>query len=216
MRHFEFYSAARTCRHRRHLCSRSCINWPNERGALNMKSIRNLLLGLLSIGVAGPVAAWSNKSAEPGSVLVFPKFIRGTFNDPLVSGQAVHAVTEIEISVVCPANSTCSNNDVFLRANWVCPGCAESSFNLKTTIGGTLYFNPEGVVVIANVVTSDVFPSNATTTIPVPPCDRGYLIVWAVDSTGRAIKQDGLIGEAVIRETTLNTRPDTFSARGYN
>src|SRR5882672_3588735 len=115
MRHFEFYSAARTCRHRRHLCSRSCINWPNERGALNMKSIRNLLLVLLGIGVAGPVAAWSNKSAEPGSVLVFPKFIRGTFEDTRVSGQLVQARTEFEISVQCPANTTCSNNAVFLK-----------------------------------------------------------------------------------------------------
>src|SRR5438445_2324491 len=214
MRHSEFYSAARTCRHSRHMCSRSCINWPNERGALNMKSIRNLLLVLLGIGVAGPAAAWGNDSEQPGSVLVFPKFIRGTIDD-LYSAQPFHAVTEFELSVVCPANTSCSNNAVFLRANWVCPGCAETSFDLKTTIGGTLYFNPEGVVVIANVATANAFPSNATTTIPVPPCPRGHLIVWAVDSAGRAIKQDGLIGDAVIREPTLG-RGGPCSARGYN
>src|SRR5438552_1606721 len=86
---------------------------------------------------AAPVAAWLNDSEQPGSVLVFPKFIRGTINDT-VSGQAVHAVTEIEISAVCPKNATCdANQAVFLRAEWVCPECAESSFDLKTTVGGT-------------------------------------------------------------------------------
>jgi len=180
-----------------------------------MKSIRNLLLGLLSIGVAGPVAAGGNDSEQPGSVLVFPKFIRGTYNDARVSGQVFHARTEFEISVKCPANTTCSNNEVFLKANWVCPGCTESSFNLKTTIGGTLYFNPEGVVPVLGVLTANAFPSNATTIIPVAPCERGYLIVWAVDSAGSAIKQDGLIGDAVIRDAPGTTLND-FSGRSYN
>ena len=181
-----------------------------------MKSTRILLLALLSIGVSGPVAAWVNDSEQPGSVLVFPKFIRGTFNDLRVSGQVVHARTEIEISVQCPANTICSNNAVFLKANWVCPGCREASFNLKTTIGGTLYFNPEGVVSVLGVATANAFPSNATTTIPVPPCERGYLIVWAVDSFGRAIKQDGLIGDAVLRDAPGDVDNTTFSARSYN
>jgi len=180
-----------------------------------MTSPRSLLLVLLSIGVATPVAAWSNDSEQPGSVLVFPKFIRGTINDT-VSGQAVHAVTEIEISAVCPKNATCdANQAVFLRAEWVCPECAESSFDLKTTVGGTLYFNPEGVVVIGGVVTSSVFPSNATTTIPVPPCNRGYLIVWATNGGDLAVKFDGLIGDAVIREPTPGCN-GPCSSRGYN
>src|SRR5437879_3335843 len=179
-----------------------------------MKSMRILLLALLSIGVSGPVAAWVNESEQPGSVLVFPKFIRGTFNDARVSGQLFHARTEIEISVQCPANSICSNDAVFLKANWVCPGCSEASFNLNTTIGGTLYFNPEGVVSVLGVATANAFPSNATTTIPVPPCDRGYLIVWAVDSFGRAIKQDGLIGDAVLRDAP--GIENDLTARGYN
>src|SRR2546421_4355079 len=100
-------------------------------GASNMTSLRSLLLVLLGIGVATPVAAWSNDSEQPGSVLVFPKFIRGTFNDVTgQSTQAAHAVTELEISVVCPKGQTCGRDPitgkfdkVFMRAHWVCEDC---------------------------------------------------------------------------------------------
>ncbi|TMA13258.1 MAG: hypothetical protein E6J86_11180, partial [Deltaproteobacteria bacterium] len=186
-----------------------------------MTSLRSLLLVLLSIGVTTPVAAWQNDSEQPGSVLVFPKFIRGTGNDLGVSGQAVHAITEIEISVRCPDGATCQpRQDVRLRGHWVCPGssatteCAETSFDLTTTVDGSLYFNPEGVTVIGGVVTASVFPSNATTTIPSPPCNRGYLIVWAIDGNNTAIKFDGLIGDAIIRAPTPVFGPTT--ARAYN
>jgi hypothetical protein len=190
-----------------------------------MKSIRNFLLVLLGIGVAGPVTASSNHPEEPGSVLVFPKFIRGTFNDTVVTGQAVHARTELEISVVCPQNATCEKGfPVRLRAHWVCPGsfanpvCAEASFDLETTINGSLYFNTEGVTVVdvagVPVITAAAFPSNATTTIPAPPCNRGYLIVWLVDSEGKAIKGDGLIGNAVLRDGTPGE--EIISEQAYN
>src|SRR3989454_2578593 len=170
---------------------------------------------LLNVAVAAPVAAWPNDSQQPGSVLVFPKFIRGTFTDAPVTGQAALARTELEISVKCPKGATCgANQAVRLRAHWVCPGCAETSFDLKTTVGGTLYFNPEGVTVVLGVVTANAFPSNATTTIPLPPCDRGYLIVWAIDGSGNAIKFDGLIGDAVLRDGS--TGEEFASARGYN
>src|SRR5438445_7759870 len=170
---------------------------------------------------AAPVAAWPNNSQQPGSVLVFPKFIRGTFTDAPVTGETALARTELESSVMRPKGASCgANQAVRLRAHWVCPGsptnpiCAEASFDLKTTVGGTLYFNPEGVTVVLGVVTANAFPSNATTTIPVPPCDRGYLIVWAIDSFGRAIKQDGLIGDAVLRDAP--GIENDLTARGYN
>ena len=173
---------------------------------------------LLSVAVAAPaaapVAAWPNDSEQPGSVLVFPKFIRGTFLDAL-NPPRITAKTELEISVRCPDGATCgARQAVTLRAHWVCPGCTESSFNLETTVGGSLYFNPEGVVVLAGVVTSSVFPNNATTTIPVPPCDRGYLIVWVIDGSGNAIKFDGLVRDAVLRDGS--TGEEFASARGYN
>src|SRR2546427_8773517 len=171
---------------------------------------------LLNVAVAAPVAAWPNDSQQPGSVLVFPKFIRGTFTDAPVTGQAALARTELEISVKCPKGATCgANQAVRLRAHWVCPGCAETSFDLKTTVGGTLYFNPEGVTVVLGVVTANAFPSNATTTIPLPPCDRGYLIVWAIDGNDTAIKFDGLIGDAILRDPSIDPA-NRLSARGYN
>jgi hypothetical protein len=172
---------------------------------------------IFAFGLAAPALAWSNDSEKPGSVLVFHKFLRGTFNDLRFSGETVHAVTEIEISVVCPPGETCANDRVRLRAHWVCPGCTESSFNLETTVGGSLYFNPEGVDVIAGVVVRNVFPSNATTIVPLPPCPKGYLIVWAVNANGNAIKFDGLIGNAVIRENNgAGTGGYPGMARAYN
>ena len=112
----------------------------------------SLLSGLaMMLVLAASALAWQSDSEQPGSVLVFHKFIRGTFDDTLVSGEAAHARTEVEISVVCPAGETCGKDKVRLRAHWVCPGCTESSFNLETTVGGSLYFNPEGVDVVGGV-----------------------------------------------------------------
>src|SRR5438093_4067836 len=104
-----------------------------------------VLAALLVLGVASPVAAWSggalNDSQEPGSVLVFPYFRTGT----VPSNQSpTHPKTEIEISVTCPRDTTCTTGDantgeaVRLRAHWVCPGagalnkCNEVNFNLST------------------------------------------------------------------------------------
>ncbi len=183
-----------------------------------MKWLRASFFVLLILGMTAPASAWGplNDSEAPGSVLVFPKFIRGTINDVQVSGQAVHAITELEISVTCPKFATCSaDQGVRMRAHWVCPGCTETSFDLETTVNGSLFFNPEGVTVVGGVVTAQVFPNNAKTTIATPSCERGYLIVWVIDSGGNPIKFDGLIGDAIIREPTpLCNGP--CAARAYN
>jgi hypothetical protein len=195
-------------------------------GGANMNWIRVLFFSVLMLGLAAPATAHASlfDSEQPGSVLVFPKFIRGVFTDLGASGEPVHAVTEIEISVVCPEGETCNQGTaVRMRGHWVCPGsaadtrCAETDFNLETTVNGTRYFNPEGVTVVGGVVTASVHPSNATTPIPQPPCERGYLIVWVIDGGGNAIKFDGLIGNALIRqepEVDLPSWPRT--ARSYN
>jgi hypothetical protein len=168
-----------------------------------------VLAALLVLGVAAPVAAWSggvlNDSQEPGSVLVFPYFRTGT----VPSNQSpTHPKTEIEISVTCPRDTTCTTGDantgeaVRLRAHWVCPGaglqskCDEVNFNLSTTVNGTLFFNPDNAPELST-------PSNTglrNATVPPPPCARGFLIVWVIDQLGRPIKYDGLIGNAVVRE----------------
>src|SRR5215475_10950360 len=147
------------------------------------------------------IAQQLNDSQEPGSVLVFPKFLRGTVQ----TESGVQPRTEIEISIRCPMGQTCvdTGQTINLRAHWVCPSdnvfapCRETDFNLNRTVHGTLYFNPE------NVATATNFP------VPAPPCNMGYLIVWAVNAIGNPIKFDGLVGDAVIREG-----PDSASA--YN
>ena len=37
--------------------------------------------------------------------------------------------------------------------------------------------------------------------VPAAPCEKGYLIGWVIDKFGRPIKYDGLIGEAIIRNS---------------
>jgi hypothetical protein len=171
-----------------------------------MKSLLTVLLAALALLVApvgtmaGETVAELNDSQEPGSVLIFPKFLRGTV---ATTDQGNLARTEIEISATCPRGATCVDGQaVNLRAHWVCPGtfmtpCRETDFALRTTVRGSLFFNPENIQ-----------PANATA-IPVPPCDGGYLIVWVVNTAGQPIKFDALIGDAVIRRVS-------DSAAAYN
>jgi len=159
-------------------------------------------VGLL-LGLTAPAfATGTNDSEQPGSVLVFHKFIRGTNVNPNTAG-STEPKTEIEISVTCPKGASCPRGQfVQLRAHWVCGQdvtCPESDFDLFTTVKGTMYFNPE-----------NVFPT--TNQVATPPCERGYLIVWVVDSFGRAIKFDGLIGDAVIREDDSGQSAGAYNA----
>jgi hypothetical protein len=163
--------------------------------------LAGFVLVLFAIVAAPPAAhAGLNDPQEPGSVLVFPYFRTGTVASVESSS---HPKTEIEISVTCPAGATCveggqnTGEAVKLRAVWVCPGdaanvCAKVPFNLETTVNGTLYFHPAGTL----------GELSGATPVPPPACPRGFLVVWVVDDTGRPIKYDGLIGNAVIRETT--------------
>jgi hypothetical protein len=159
-----------------------------------MKNLLMVVVIALAFVVAPAVAMAQqlNDSEEPGSVLVFPKFLRGTVQ----TESGVQPRTEIEISIRCPKGAVCpdSGQNVNLRAHWVCPSgnffapCLETDFNLNRTVHGTLYFNPENVASASNF------------TVPAPPCDGGYLIVWVVNANGLPIKFDGLVGDAVIRE----------------
>jgi hypothetical protein len=154
-----------------------------------------LVFVFLTLGAAAPVAAWERSdSQQPGSVIVFPKFITGTVETP---DQGTLPVTQFEISVTCPKGSACAElQDVTLRAHWVCPGdeqnvCQEVDFTLSGTVNGTIVFSPN----------SDF--------VSQPPCERGYVIAWVVDQSGNPIKFDALIGNAVIRGSST-------SARGYS
>jgi hypothetical protein len=172
-----------------------------------VKWLRLSLVLLLALGLAIPAFAHDrtlSDSQEPGSVLVFPKFITGTVT---VDGETRPA-TEIEIGVVCPKGFTCTEHSfIKIHFHWVCPGdqtfehkyiCEEADFVLTATYFGKLVFGTDGSVNTAGV--SGAF-ANAPNSVPIPPCPRGYLIGWVVDTADRPIKFDGLIGDAVLRES---------------
>jgi hypothetical protein len=175
----------------------------NRRGTrfkLFTRCTRLLLALITAFALVKPALAanrTSNDSQEPGSVIVFPKFIRGAVDvDSLMSPK-----TEIEVGVVCPTGVVCPDDQsVNIMFHWVCPGgivftpgtsailaCEETGFVVTATVNGKVVFSPDGVSYdgVTNIV------------VPAADCPRGYLIGW-VDSGG-PIKFDGLIGDAVIR-----------------
>jgi len=178
-----------------------------------------------TISQTAPASLLSD-SEQPGSVLVFPKFVGG---DPGVAGSQppVHvdgiagiARTEIEIGAVCPpladfvegVVSCLPHQTVTVRAHWVCPGfqgvnsniCREEDFVFTLTTNGKVAFSADGNPINPNT------PSG----IPAPPCPRGYLIAWVVSNTNTAqpIKFDGLIGNAIIRGNDLAAGPHAGSS----
>ena len=157
----------------------------------------------IAFAIASGPPAWAQvrpttlaDSQEPGSVIVFPKFIRGTvFPDGIATPR-----TEFEVGVVCPKGLVCPEHQpVKIRFHYVCGTtesdisgsfvCKETDFEAQTTVNGKLIFNPEGAP-----------PGNFIT--PIPQCQRGYLIGWVISpATDLPIKFDGLIGDAVLRES---------------
>jgi hypothetical protein len=177
-----------------------------------VKWLRVSLILLLALGLAIPAMAAGrdpklSDSQEPGSVIVFPKFVRGTVT---VDGEE-RPRTEIEVGVLCPPGVTCTEHTVIkIHFHWVCPAdqkfqhkyiCPEVDFDLTATYFGKLVFSPEGAVNTAGV--TGVF---ANTAVPPPPCERGYLIGWVVNTADQPIKFDGLIGDAVLRESDTTVR----------
>jgi hypothetical protein len=159
------------------------------------RCMRFLLLLMPACALAMPALAGDptlSDSQEPGSVIVFPKFISGSV---IVDG-VLTPQTEIEVGVVCPTGATCpADQSVLIRFHWVCPGspgffgsvCRETDFAVTATVNEKAVFSPDGVSY--DGVTNKI--------VPAAECPRGYLIGW-VDSGG-PIKFDGLIGDAVIR-----------------
>jgi hypothetical protein len=176
-------------------------------------------------------------SQQPGSLIVFPKFVGGTPGDlgfqpqVHVGGQLVSR-TEIEIGAVCPPLAgfvgdqtpvaTCSPHQaVTVAAHWVCPGaegvnsniCQEEDFFFTVTTNGKVVFSADGIPVNSNT------PSG----IPAPPCPRGYLVVYVVNpNTLQPIDFDALIGDAIIRgpdnlvTTTEVVAGASTAVNGYN
>jgi len=172
------------------------------------------MIGTLVLVAALAVPAMAQQlfnSEAPGSVIVFPKFITGTVT---IDGVATPK-SEFELSVTCPEGITCTEGTrVKIRFHWVCPGsqlfqdkaiCKETDFVLWTTVNATLTFNAANTVVGGAVGQGGTNPGG----VRLPPCARGYLIAWVINSADAPIKWDGLIGDAVLREKPA-------SASAYN
>jgi hypothetical protein len=171
-----------------------------------MKSARSLLFLMPTLALAMPTLAQDRPSTlsdsqEPGSVIVFPKFVKGTVS---VNGVSTPR-TEIEVSVDCPNGVICPQDEpVKIHFHWVCPAvegvnsqiCRENDFDVTTTVHGTVVFGPDGIPI----------PGSAAVTPGTPPaalCPGGYLIGWVISPTNdQPIKFDGLIGDAVIRQSS--------------
>jgi len=168
-----------------------------------IKRARSLLLLMPAFALAMPAYANDrdprlSDSQEPGSVIVFPKFIRGTVT---VDGVATPQ-TEIEYTVQCPTalEDTCPlHQAVLVRFHWVCPGganniCRETDFFIPSTVNEKVVLTPNGVPF------PGVTSPGAGQIAPMAECPRGYLIGWVVNPTTLApIRFDGLIGDAVLR-----------------
>jgi hypothetical protein len=158
------------------------------------------------ISLTGQSTAGLADPSQPGSVIIWPKFVSGSVNVfPGTAGAFTAAKTVIELGAVCPAAAApCTDNQtIHVHLHWVCPAvapstvCPETDFTVPITYGtssaGKITFNPSAV---PNPGTSDY---NGSTTVPIAPCPRGYLIGYAVDQFDRPVKFDGLIGDTVQR-----------------
>jgi len=188
------------------------------------KGARLAVLLAPALALAAPALAQVRNSTlsdatEPGSVIVFPKFL----NAPAVmlpeGGTA--PVTELETGVVCPQSITCAEHQpVKIRFHWVCGTteadlagsfvCRETDFDVDATVWEKIVLVPDGT--FANGYASGL----PTKTVPAAPCDGGYLIGWVIDpANGQPIKFDGLIGDAVLRPGTRTMGSPTAEA-GYD
>src|SRR5262249_27837963 len=151
------------------------------------------LAGLLvpALALAAPAFAQVrdatlSDATEPGSVIVFAKFINAAVGLP--EGGLAPA-TELEIGVVCPKGVTCSEHQpVKIRFHWVCGTsesnlagsfvCQETDFDVTATVFEKIVLVPDGTAVGGQYGTGV-----PTKTVPAAPCAGGYLIGWVITPT---------------------------------
>src|SRR5262249_6940879 len=99
-------------------------------------------------------------SEEPGSVIVFPKFLQGSVSLLASEGSPVAPITELEIGVVCPKTAICTEHQpVKIRFHWVCGSteadlntsfvCKETDFDVTATVWEKIVLTPNGEAVNA-------------------------------------------------------------------
>jgi hypothetical protein len=139
------------------MARRPWIGGPDVTENFIMKSVRFLVFLVPALALAMPTVAQVrpvtlSDSQEPGSVIVFPKFVQGTINLDGVTTP----MTEIEVGVVCPKGVTCPEHQpVKIRFHWVCGAvegvnsqiCRENNFDITTTVNGKVVFGPDGIPV---------------------------------------------------------------------
>ena len=99
------------------------------------------LAGLLvpALALAAPAFAQVrdtrlSDATEPGSVIVFPKFINGSAY--IVPESVPAPATELEIGVVCPKGVTCAEHQpVKIRFHWVCGTSWDGCMDVPLTVG---------------------------------------------------------------------------------
>jgi hypothetical protein len=160
-------------------------------------------------------------SQEPGSVIVFPKFIQGTTEAG--SGQIV-PISELEIGVVCPKGVTCTEHQpVKIRFHWVCGStqadentsfiCKETDFDVSATVWEKIVLTPNGEAT-GFYRAADPTGGLPNHFAPAANCPQGggYLIGWVINpANDRPIKFDGLIGDAHLRPLEAE-----FGLAGYD
>jgi hypothetical protein len=172
-----------------------------------VKGARLAMLLVLTPALATPALAQVrpttlSDATEPGSVIVFPKFVQGTVTLP---EGGTTPISVLKISVVCPKGVTCPEHQpVKIRLHWVCGTseanlagsfiCQENDFDITATVF-------EKIVLVSDGSPANFYGSSLPTkTIPEAPCSRGYLIGWVISpATDGPIKFDGLIGTALLR-----------------
>jgi hypothetical protein len=195
----------------------------------NMKpgkaTMRSVLLIIPALALATPALAQTRStllsdSEEPGSVIVFPKFI----NAPAVSLPAPETatvpVTELEIGVVCPKGVVCPEHEpVKIRFHWVCGTteannagsfvCPELDFDVTATVWEKIVLVPDGSTAgTYNFPGGILGNSLPTKTVPQAPCPAGYLIGWVINpANDQPVKFDGLIGDAHLRPGSASAAP---------
>src|SRR6516164_1012516 len=120
--------------------------------------IKCALLLMPALALTTPALAFGpallSDSEQPGSVIVYPKFINELFNggSPIIVDGVSVPQTEIEIGAVCPpafvaGGGFCAEHQpVKIRFHWVCPGtegmnsniCPEEDFEVNITVPGKL------------------------------------------------------------------------------
>jgi hypothetical protein len=172
-----------------------------------VKTARLAVLLVPALALAAPAfaqvrAPTLSDSQEPGSVIVFPKFIQGTVTLP-EGGTA--PITELEVGVVCPKGVLCAEHQpVKIRFHWVCGTteadaansfiCKETDFDITATVFEKIVLTPNGEAPSTSGLPNHFAPP------PGCPQNGGYLIGWVISATNdQPIKFDGLIGDAHLR-----------------